>query len=987
MPQFLRRPLFWGVLAGLVLAWTLLGFLVVPRLVTTLAQDAVRSAYGRELRVGEVRFNPWQLALEVRGLALPDADGGPLLSLDRLFLDLQADSLWRRALSFRAIAIDGLVVQAVVRPGGDLNLADLAGPALPPGEPPPPAEPLPAVQVADLSVAGARVLVTDRDRVEPWQTELAPLTFRVRDLSTHIAGGDEYELDATVFGDARIRWRGTVELEPLASAGEFEFAGLPLPEVGRFLGDALPFALAAGTASFRGRYDLADAPAGLRFVADQGGAELRDLALRAQGGDIDLVRVPAIDITGLSADLDRSAVDIGAVTATDGVVTAWVGPDGSVNLAALAGPSATTADPAPREPAGGGTVVVAPAAGSSAGWTIRAPALALRNFTVTVEDRGLQPAGLVTLSPVDVTVAGFTTAPDAAVQVTLATGINGEGTLRAEAGTRLDTLATEATVELARLPLEDLQPWVEQVANLEVRRGRLAVTGTLDYRPGEEADAVGFLGDVTVTGLRAVDAVLDEDFVKWAELRLRGVEYDSRPAPGRLRIREVAAASPYVRLIIGPDGMTNLDSILAPPAMAAPGGTSGRETAPPAPSPAVRVDLISIRDGSTNFADLSIRPQFATGIQKLAGTVRGLRSDPGVRATVELDGQVDQFSPVKIRGEVNPLAAETYLDIAMSFRNFELASFTPYAGRFAGYAIRRGKLNLDLNYLVEGRQLKADHDLVIDRLELGDKVPSPDAVSLPLKLAVALLKDRNGVIDLELPVTGSLDDPQFRLGPILWKVLVNLLTKAATAPFALLGSLFGGGGDVNLIAFAPGEATFGTDGESRVDALVKALTERPGLELTVPAVFSRDADGPALVDARLAALVVNARRRELAARGLDPATATFDAIAADRGEYFRQLTAAWRRTAGPKAPLPAPAAAGGSAGDDPEPRIAALEQALRAGIRMGDAELFELARRRAVLVQERLLGGTGIAPERVFLRSPEAVEARDGAIVLEVALR
>jgi hypothetical protein len=447
-----------------------------------------------------------------------------------------------------------------------------------------------------------------------------------------------------------------------------------------------------------------------------------------------------------------------------------------------------------------------------------------------------------------------------------------------------------------------------------------------------------------------------------------------------------------VRLIIGPDGTTNLDTVLAAPGAASPPPADA--TPPPdaatEPALAVQVDLVRIRNGSTNFADLSIRPQFATGIQQLKGTVRGLSSDPAARAVVALDGQVDRFSPVTIRGEVNPLAAETFLDIAMTFRNLELAAFTPYAGRFAGYAIRQGKLNLDLNYIVEDRRLKADHAIVIDQLELGDKVESPDAVSLPLKLAVALLKDRNGVIDLDLPVTGSLDDPQFRLGPIIWKVFVNLLTKAVTAPFALLGSLFGGGEEVNLIAFAPGEATLGADGQSRVDALVKALTERPGLGLTIPAVFSRDVDGPALVEARLAALLVDAKRRELVARKLDPATAVFESIAADRDDYLKQLTAAWRESAGPKTPVPSPAPAPEGDGpdpDDPEPRIVALENALRARIEVGDAELFDLARRRAVLVEERLLTGTGIAPERVFLVSPTAVGARDGTVVLELALR
>jgi hypothetical protein len=1023
MPQFLRRPLFWGVLVAAVVGYTALGFLAVPRLVTAQARDLVRADYGRELALGEVRFNPYTLVLELKDLALPDADGSPLITFKRLLLDLQVNSLWRRALSFREVIVDGLVVSALVRPGGAVNLADLATPILPPGTVPPPEEPLPAVYVDDLNVQGARVVFTDRDRPEPFVAELAPLAFRVRDLSTHVAEGDEYELDVSVFGDARLHWNGTLELEPLQSAGEFELAGLPLQEVGRFLGESLPLELAAGKVTVRARYDLRDGAAGLQFLADDGSVALRDLSLRTRGGVVDLVQVPVIDLTGLRVDLAAATVDIGAVTAADGVVTAWLEPDGSVNLEALAGPPATasgTTSSAPPvagavsvpDPDGGGPAASAVATVPDAGtepdpdWTVRAPSVDLRNFTVTVEDRALQPAGKVTLAPVDLALAGFTTAPAAALDVTLAMGINGSGRLQAKARTQLETLATDAALELVDLPLADFQPWIAGLASLAVKDGRLGVRGQLAYRlgayvrPGD--DALTFTGDVTVADFRSIDTQLEEAFLNWRSLRLGGIEYVSAlaPAPGRLRIREVVTVSPYVRLVIGPDGTTNLDTVLAPPgtvpmAGAADPAAGSTPAVPAAPADAgtatpampVRIDLVRISDGATNFADLSIQPQFATGIEKLKGTVRGLSSDPAARAVVELDGQVDRFSPVTIRGRVNPLAAETSLDLAMTFRNLELASFTPYSGRFAGYTIRQGKLSVDLNYLIEGQKLTADHKIVIDQLELGEKVDSPEAVSLPLKLAIALLKDRNGVIDLDLPVTGSLDDPKFRIGPIVWKVLVNLLTKAVTAPFALLGSLFGGGDEVNLIGFAPGTADLTAEAEARIDTLVKALTERPGLELTVPAIYSREADAPRLLEQRFEARVLDASRQAAAGRAAAP---DFTAVMADREAYLKLLAAVWRQDAGTKAELPPPLA--GPDGTLPdqrelEPRIEALEAALRARIEIADAELAELARQRAVAVQERLLVGTGVAPERVFLVSPAGVPADDGAVIMELAVR
>jgi hypothetical protein len=266
---------------------------------------------------------------------------------------------------------------------------------------------------------------------------------------------------------------------------------------------------------------------------------------------------------------------------------------------------------------------------------------------------------------------------------------------------------------------------------------------------------------------------------------------------------------------------------------------------------AVLVDAINIQDASANYADLWIQPHFALGIQSLSGSILGLSSNPRAHAKVELNGKVDRYAPIRIWGEVNPLAATAYSNIKMSFKGVELSSVTPYSGRFAGYKIEKGKLSADIDYKIDHRNLTAGHKFVIDQLELGDRVESPDAVHLPLKIAIALLKDRNGVIDLDLPVTGSLDNPQFRLGPIIWKALLNVLGKIATAPFALLGHLFGGGEQMNYIDFKPGSAVLERSEHDKLTALVKALKEKEKLELDVPLTFSPDLDRPGLATAHL----------------------------------------------------------------------------------------------------------------------------------------
>jgi hypothetical protein len=258
-----------------------------------------------------------------------------------------------------------------------------------------------------------------------------------------------------------------------------------------------------------------------------------------------------------------------------------------------------------------------------------------------------------------------------------------------------------------------------------------------------------------------------------------------------------------------------------------------------------------MQDGVADFTDHSVEPTFSTAIYGLKGSVVGLSSDPSSRATVSLDGSVDRYAPVSIKGKVNVLSAATFTDIAISFSNIELPTFNPYSGKFAGYNIAQGKLTTTMEYHVENRKLDAKHHIVVDQLEFGAATESKQAVPLPIKLAVSLLKDRNGVIDLELPVGGSLDDPTFRIGPIIWKVFVNLIEKVVTAPFAALGKLFGGGPELSYVDFPAGAATLGPDQAQKLSQLASALVERPQLKLDVPLHTQADDDDAALERAGL----------------------------------------------------------------------------------------------------------------------------------------
>ncbi|MBV8307772.1 MAG: DUF748 domain-containing protein, partial [Gammaproteobacteria bacterium] len=521
-------------------------------------------------------------------------------------------------------------------------------------------------------------------------------------------------------------------------------------------------------------------------------------------------------------------------------------------------------------------------------------------------------------------------------------------------------------------------------------------------------------GTTAVHDLRTVDNALKLDFIKWRDLRIADIRY--RTAPASLRIGTVTALEPYVRMVIAPDRSLNITQVLKPagakpaaaPAAAAPAAQSSDVESPAptakrkgaaqsAPVPAgpvtpfpVSIRTVALANGSANYSDLWIKPSFAIGIQSLGGTIGGLSSDPRSRAKVQLDGKVDKYAPWKLSGEVNLLSAALFTDLTMSFSDVDLTVVNPYSGHFVGYRIDKGKLAVDVHYRVEQRKLNAAQHFVIDQLELGERVESPDAVHVPLKIAVALLKDRNGVIDLNLPMSGSLDDPQFRIGPIVWKMFVNLITKVAAAPFALLGHLFGGGNEhLNIIEFDAGSAELQKPAQDQLASVAQALKERPQLKLDVPIVFVDSVDRPALAAAHLRGEL---QARELATReGRRHPDTAFDLALADPQRHFKLLLEQYQADFGKARPLPPSVVAVQQAkrGETPayDAAVNDLEAALIDHVQVPDSDLQQLGKQRAQAIQGALVTSGGVETSRVFVVNASQQPPAGDNVKVELALK
>ena len=1010
-----------AVLALLVALYALAGFVLAPRILRSALMEDIPKTVDATPTVGEIRVNPFLFQLEIKDFSLAAPGGEKLLGFGRLFIDFELSSIWHRAYSFAGIDIDAPFVNAIVAHDGILNLSRLK-PKTPPAKPQEKTQGVPAVRIGSFNVRRGLVTYEDHNRPTEFAARLEPINFALVNFTTGAEGGRFTFTGSSKLGE-RVEWHGHMSVQPIESDGEFRIDGLQVHTIWEYLEDRLNFAVNSGTIDLNATYkfslrDTVDLQAALSKIA------VNDLTVRPKGGDNDWVTVPSLLVSGTTVDLSKRQAHVDSLALSGVKLVTWLEPDGSFNLLKLAQSPAAAAPAPPATPAAAPAATAAaapppnagaaPAASVTPPWKFDLRELSLREASISAEDRSTSPAAKVLLAPLSLHVDGVSLDLAKPVTIALDARINSTGSLNVSGEVTPQPLSANVSLKLDGIDLEAAQPYIAQHTSMTLSSGRLSGDAKVRYG-GAKKPALEFAGNLSVAGLHTLDNALHDDFINWDRLDVSGITFQHDP--DRLDIQQVVARKLYARVIIEPDTSLNVKRVLAGPgatvvAAPAPGGAPVAATAPvpatprgkaasgklasskaarSAPAAAASATMpmaikkIVLHAGQANFADLSVQPNFATGIQSIEGTVLGLSSKAKSRAKVDIHGAVGAFSPVDITGEVNVLSAALYTDLALNFRNMELSIFNPYSGKFAGYNITEGKLTTELHYKVEGRKLDAQHHITVDQLEFGDKTASKDAVSLPIKLAVALLKDRHGVINLDIPVSGTLDDPTFRLGPIIWKVFVNILEKAVTAPFALLGALFGGGPDLQFVDFQPGAADLDSAAADKIRAMVKALNERPQLKIEVPIAWVSELDRPTLVEARFLTQVREAQSGK-GGRNKSPGAAP-DFGQLDAPAKVELLTQVYAKDVGGEPKFPQEIS-----NLKTKPELAAakadfLTKALHEHIAVTDGDLTALGQQRAMAVQQALLTGTELDPARVFLVVNDKAKNQDGKVRLELSLR
>lgn len=950
------------VLGGLVALYALSGFVGVPYAVKTYGIPALSDRLGHPVLLEEIRVNPFTFSVELTRFEIQELDHTPMLGFQELFLDFDATSLVRSAYLFEEIRLTLPFGVVHLQADGTLNLLGLMPRA--PDEADRPAPPpeektdkgsMPAVDIRLLSIQRGVLEYRDDTKHKPVTIDVVPIEISVRNFSSRGGGESAYAFTAE-FGEKEVlSWKGTFDLDPLESDGHVSLSHVGLNTFWPSVRDQFRFDILSGRVSAEAHYHFDTHRAPLNLRVTEGKVQLADFRLSEAGSRDPVLTVPSLGLDGISMHLSKRELGIGTVSLTDAKIRAWLGQDGVLNFTPLFAPVAATPETATR-PKPSDSEPEEP-------WKVDVQAIEVAKTQVEFEDRRLgSPVELafddlhMTLNDVNVPFKG-------PVPVTASFQLNQQGTLETKGTLRLDPLQTELALKLNHIGLRPFQPYLDHMVQLTIKDGELALDGEVTYRSRPESEPMlQYRGQAGLNNLHLAERGSNKEFLGWTALSLNTMALDVTPTT--VKIGEIALRDPVVHLVTGKDGITNLSRVLHPPDTApAPASKrveqdASRKATTPTP---VEVAVVQLTNLSATFVDESIVPSVSTGITNLTGTIKGLSSRQVAKADVALTGKVDEVAPLKIQGQINPLSEEAFTHLTFLFQGVDLTSVSPYAGKFVGYPITKGKLSLDLTYQLSKNRLVGENKVLVDQLMFGEKTDSPDATTLPVRLAVGLLKDRRGRIDIDMPVRGDLADPDFRYGRVVLNALVNLLTKVATSPFSALGGLVGGGGEeLQFVEFQAGSEVLEPAEQHKLESIAKALQERPALRVEVAGIADPARDRQALALRKIAA--------EVQRRFTQGGTKNLEAAPSPSRE-FELLSDLYAEKLG-KQPMKREDLPGGKSVE----RVLTAEelrQQLFPAMTVEDSELRSLAQERAKTIREHLIEQGHLSDERVFLVEAE----------------
>lgn len=938
--------------AAVLLVYTLAGFFLAPYLLEQQLVKYVKEELGAQASIEKIIINPYTLALTIDNFSLRQPDRPRLIGFKQFHANFELASVANKAWTFQKVRLAQPFLRLQISKNGQLNLAQL----LPPAETPPPEEspgPVPLI-IDQIIIAEGQVQFVDQSQPIPFKKSLEAINVELGEFSTLPGQGGDYAVKAVTKSGETLRWRGEITLNPLHSQGHFELVGGRARTPWQYLREQVAFEIASGWIDASTDYTLDSRRGPLQFTLTGARLALFQLGLRSKGGK-GILAVPRVGFSGAQLQWPEKVIKIEQIHMTGAKLSAWLNPQGKLNWQELLATEA-----AKKEETASVTDT------SSPDWRITVNELSLKDIDAIFQDRTTEPPVTVDIDSLGLQLTNISSAPGSKSDFILQFDLNRQSQLAAQGALSAFPPSIDAKIYLSPLPLSPFQPYLNPFLKMELASGEIEIRGNIEYAQKSNTPNFRFSGFVAAQNFSAEDPLLGERFLGWDGLKADEIRVELPPL--RIQTGAIELDAPYGKVVINEDQKMNVKEVLSPLTAKS---ERGRQAAPKSESApvSVSIDSILIKEAAADFADWSVSPKFSMGLHSLEGEIQNISSTVQGGASISLEGTIEPYGAVGVTGKADLFALGRATELNALLRNIALSELTPYAMKFVGHAIEEGKLSLDLDYQIKEDRLQGENEILLDNLQLGEEVNSPEAIDAPIGLAIALLKDSQGEIEIHLPIEGNLDSPQFSYGHLIGEALTGIVGKVVSSPFRLLANLVGGEElDLGFVEFRPASSELPPPAQEKLLQLATALKKRPALQLQIQGQYDPMADAKALkkdkFEARLSARLKleesAALTQQQVLEQLYLEQFSNNALNQKRSQYGLE-------------------AAGAEAGEgDASSEVSSYQQALQEQLieaqAISEKELKQLGQARAAAIQKYLAKQGGISEERMGFLQIEAVQ-------------
>ncbi len=876
------------------------------------------------------------------------------------------------------IRLDGLTANLALNADGTTNLTPLmGGNAAPPAIQPQAASPAkagpPDVSLESFQLTRSAVNLTDNAASPPAVAGIKELGVSLKGLRLNGQTPAPFQMGAKLGGGGAISIKGALALAQSQVTAEVALDQIDLPALQPFAQPFLAANVAAGKLSVHGNLRSDFASGRFNLHVEPATVALDNLDVRAASGAERPIGWNRLAISIGQIDLAARQAVVTEVRADSIHLFVRRQRDGVLSLAALARSPGSSA-PRPSNGAKVASVSAAAPAPSAASapakpWRYQVESIGLEKTEARFEDDTTSRPAVFALSALNLRLKDVSDDFAKPIGLDLNGTLNNKGGFAVSGTAAIAPLDAKLRVSTVNLQLAAGDPYVGGGLNATIARAALTASGALSLKSAREGLQVSYRGDATLGNFKLLDKATGGDLLKWNALKASRINFRLRPP--EVHVGAIALDDFRASAILNHDGKLNLRDLTAgpksPPASPTAAGSHPEQVAaqvalpspsqPSAgPSTDIEIGRITLQGGKVQYADNFIEPNYSAELEDIGGRVGSFGTHAQSPAELELKAELNGSAPIDISGSVNPLAPAAFIDVRAKADGVELTGFAPYSAKYTGYPIVKGTLTFNLHYQLENQKLTAENHILIDQLTFGDRVESRDATNLPVRLAVSLLKDSKGAIDLDIPVSGSLSDPKFSVGSVILHTLTNLIARAATSPFSLLagaiGAVAGGSQSLDLVEFPPGLASLTPDSRKKLEVVATALKQRPAIRLDILGRVDPNVDRDGL---REAILMRQIRAQKIAAAG--SAAAGADAVELTPTEYDKYLG---RVYAAAKFPKPS-----NFLGMDKSLPPDEMKKLLLTNTEVTDKALAQLASARAGAVRKSL--SAKIDPSRLFV--------------------